>query len=69
MRRSGARQLGPGSLFENEVRYGRAEDGQYRWFLARAVPLRDEKGNIAKWYEVSTDIEDRKRAEQDRLLP
>ena len=53
-----------GAPFENEVRYRRAADGQYRWFLTRAVPLRDARGKIVKWYGVSTDIEDRKRAEQ-----
>jgi PAS domain S-box-containing protein len=53
-----------GAPFENEMRYRRAADGQYRWFLARAVPLRDARGKIVKWYGVSTDIEDRKRAEQ-----
>lgn len=40
-------------------------DGEYRWFLFRAEPLRDELGNIVKWYGSSTDIEDRKRAEQE----
>jgi PAS domain S-box-containing protein len=39
-------------------------DGEYRWFLFRAEPLRDESGNIVKWYGSSTDIEDRKRAEE-----
>jgi formate hydrogenlyase transcriptional activator len=53
-----------GEPFENEVRYRRAADGQYRWFLSRAVPLRDGKGEIVKWYGVSTDIEERKRAEE-----
>src|ERR1700694_3013492 len=38
-------------------------DGQYRWFLFRAEPMRDEMGNIAKWYGSATDIEDRKRTE------
>ncbi|WP_433995035.1 PAS domain-containing sensor histidine kinase [Bradyrhizobium lablabi] len=38
-------------------------DGEYRWFLFRGVPLRDESGNIVKWYGSSTDIEDRKRTE------
>jgi PAS domain S-box-containing protein len=38
-------------------------DGEYRWFLFRGVPLRDEQGNIVKWYGSSTDIEDRRRAE------
>jgi PAS domain S-box-containing protein len=52
-----------GAPFENEVRY-RGADGQYRWFLTRAVPLRDARGKIVKWYGSSTDIEDRKRAEQ-----
>jgi PAS domain S-box-containing protein len=58
--------LASGEPFENEVRYRRAADGQYRWFLSRAVPLRDEHGKIFKWYGVSTDIEDRKRAEEER---
>jgi PAS domain S-box-containing protein len=57
--------LASGEPFENEVRYRRA-DGQYRWFLSRAVPLRDEHGKVLKWYGISTDIEDRKRAEQER---
>jgi PAS domain S-box-containing protein len=51
-----------GKPFEHELRSRRA-DGEYRWFLSRAVPLRDELGNIVKWYGTLTDIEDRKRAE------
>jgi formate hydrogenlyase transcriptional activator len=47
------------------VRYRCAADGQYRWFLARAVPLRDALGKILKWYGISIDIEDRKRAEEE----
>jgi PAS domain S-box-containing protein len=39
-------------------------DGEYRWFLFQAEPLRDEAGNIVKWYGSSTDIEDRKRTEE-----
>jgi PAS domain S-box-containing protein len=38
-------------------------DGTFRWFLIRAVPLRDEAGDLVKWYGQNTDIEDRKRAE------
>jgi PAS domain S-box-containing protein len=52
-----------GEPLENEVRWRRAADGQYRWFLVRGVPLRDERGNILKWYGTGIDIEDRKRAE------
>ena len=52
-----------GQAFEGEMRLRRA-DGEYRWFLVRTVPLRDAQGDIVKWYGASTDIEDRKRAEQ-----
>ena len=52
-----------GKPHEIEVR-SRRSDGQYRWQLDRGVPLRDENGNIVKWYGVTTDIEDRKRAEE-----
>ena len=55
--------LSSGEPFENEARIQRASDGEYRWFLHRAVPLRDESGNILKWYGISTEIDDRKRAE------
>src|SRR5271165_2014486 len=54
-----------GEPYENESRFRRAADGEYRYFLVRAVPLHDEAGNILKWYGVLTDIEDRKRAEQE----
>ena len=51
-----------GQPFENEARH-RDAHGNYRWLLVRVVPLRDEQGNILKWYGALTDIEDRKRAE------
>jgi PAS domain S-box-containing protein len=41
----------------------RGADGEYRWHTIRRVPLRDEKGDIVKWYSVGFNIEDRKRAE------
>jgi PAS domain S-box-containing protein len=56
--------LATGEPFEGEVRL-RAADGVYRWFLARGMPLRDEQGQILRWYGVLTDIEDRKRAEEE----
>jgi PAS domain S-box-containing protein len=52
-----------GSPMECEARVRRA-DGQYRWLLIRNVPLRDDAGTVVKWYGTSTDIDDRKRAEQ-----
>jgi len=52
-----------GEPFEEEMRIRRT-DGEYRWFLSRAVPLRDKRGKVVKWYGAATDIQDRKRAEQ-----
>ncbi len=55
--------MAAGEPSEDEMRLRRA-DGEYRWFLVRTAPLRDESGRIIKWYGVSTDIDDRKRAEE-----
>jgi PAS domain S-box-containing protein len=49
-----------------EARYRRSQDGQYRWFMVRVVGQRNEHGKIVKWFGTLTDIEDRKRAEQER---
>ena len=54
--------MAAGEPYEGEMRLRRA-DGEYRWFLIRTVPLRDERRNIVKWYGTAGDIEDRKRAE------
>jgi len=53
-----------GKPLEYEGRLRRGFDGVYRWFLIRAVPVRDKRGTIVKWCGAATDIEDRKRAEQ-----
>src|SRR5438876_5260454 len=55
--------LASGEPLEVESRVRRA-DGSYRAFLHRKLPLRDEHGNIVKWFGSSIDIEDRKCAEQ-----
>jgi PAS domain S-box-containing protein len=54
--------LASGEAGEMEARV-RRHDGEYRWFLFRAEPVRDDHGDIVKWYGANTDIEDRKRAE------
>ena len=54
--------LASGEPGEIEARLRRL-DGEFRWFLFRARPLRDNLGNVIKWYGSNTDIEDRKRAE------
>ena len=55
--------LARGKPFELEQR-ALGKDGNYRWFLVRYNPLRDDQGNIIRWYATGTDIEDRKRAEE-----
>jgi PAS domain S-box-containing protein len=52
-----------GRDYESEYRI-RGVDGTYRWFRARAVPLRDPQGNILKWYGACSDIHDSKMLEQ-----
>ena len=42
----------------------RGKDGSYRWFLSRALPIRDVNGNIVRWFGTNTDITDRKLAEE-----
>ena len=57
------RALGSGSGYDLELRL-RKHDGSYRWFLARYNPVRDDKGQIRRWYVAGTDIEERMRAEE-----
>src|SRR6266536_2695427 len=54
--------LASGEPGQEEARLRRF-DGEYRWFLFRAVPVRDERGKVVRWYGTNTDIEDLKRAE------
>jgi len=55
--------LARGVPFELEQR-ALGKDGQYRWFLIRYNPFRDEQGRIVRWYATGTDIDDRKRNEE-----
>jgi len=56
------RAIARASADELELRL-RRRDGSYRWFLTRLNPLRDEQGQITRWYITGADIEDRKQAE------
>jgi formate hydrogenlyase transcriptional activator len=58
-----AAALARGEPFELEQR-ALGKDGKYRWFLGRYIPVRDDQGNILRWYATGTDIDDRKRAEE-----
>jgi PAS domain S-box-containing protein len=55
--------LASGESGEIEARLRRF-DGEYRWFLFRASPLRNDLGEIEKWFGTNTDLEERKRAEE-----
>ncbi|RDC61656.1 PAS domain-containing protein [Adhaeribacter pallidiroseus] len=58
--------LRTGEFYEIEYRFkSKAED--YRWFLGQASPIRDTSGAIVKWFGTCTDIEEKKRAEQEML--
>lgn len=60
-----ASSRGLSDAYEAEVRL-RSSDGTYRWFLSRAVPQTSRTGGVARWFGTSTDIDARKRA-QDQL--
>ncbi|HEX8386607.1 MAG TPA: PAS domain S-box protein, partial [Rubricoccaceae bacterium] len=48
--------LATGEPYETEYRFRRAADGEYRWFIGRAMPVRDETGAVARWFGTCTDI-------------
>lgn len=57
--------LHTGEPYEVEYRF-RSKEGEYRWFLGRALPVHDDTGRIIKWFGTCTDIEDFKRLEAER---
>jgi PAS domain S-box-containing protein len=63
LRTQWSRAISNGAAFEIEFRL-RRNDGVYRWFLSRHNPVRDDQGNVLRWYAACADIEDRKRAEE-----
>ena len=56
-----AASIAAGRSYELELRIRRASDGEYRWFLNRAVPVRDAAGKIVRWIGTNTDIDDSKQ--------
>lgn len=52
-----------GETFQAEYRLG-GKDGRYRWFLGRAIPLRDETNGIVRWFGTCTDIDEQKSAQR-----
>jgi PAS domain S-box-containing protein len=58
------RAVQTGGVYEIESRLRSCTTGEYRWFLTRALPVRDETGQILKWFGTCTDIDEQKRAER-----
>jgi len=56
------RAFSTGQAYDIECRFRRAADGQYRWHLGRAIPLREPGGKLIKWFGTCTDIEEQKRS-------
>ena len=61
------RAIREGTDYEIEVR-NRRHDGEYRWFLTRASPIRDPEGRITAWFGSTTDIHDRKQTEERQQI-
>lgn len=57
-----AHSLSTGEFYEVEYRFRRASDGEYRWFLGRGLPYRNDAGEIVRWFGTCTDIHDQKMA-------
>lgn len=60
-----AEALRTGAQYEIEFRLRRASDGAYRWFLGRALPFRNEAGEILNWFGTCTDIHEQKLEEEE----
>jgi PAS domain S-box-containing protein len=59
-----AEALREGTPYEIEFRLKRAVDGEFRWFLGRALPHRDADGKIVNWFGTCTDIHEQKLAQE-----
>jgi PAS domain S-box-containing protein len=59
--------ISTGQPFENEHRF-RRKDGEFRWHLSRSIPQRNSEGEIILWVGTDTDIDDKKRTEEELIL-
>jgi PAS domain S-box-containing protein len=58
--------LKTGEPYEVEYRFRRGEDGAYRWFIGRALPIRDQQGQVIRWFGTCTDIDEQRRLLEQR---
>ena len=59
--------LRSGELYERAYRFKRASDGEYRWFLGRALPVKDAAGNVLRWFGTNTDIHEYKQLQEQNV--
>ncbi len=59
--------LRSGELYEREYRFKRARDGEYRWFLGRALPVKDAAGHVLRWFGTNTDIHEFKQLQEQKV--
>jgi PAS domain S-box-containing protein len=60
------RSLETGEPLDLEYRVRRGTDGSYRWFMARALPIRNERHDVTRWFGTCTDIDERRRLDEER---
>lgn len=60
-----ARNFKTGESWEDTFPLRRA-DGEYRWFLSRMVPTRDQNGKVISWFGTNTDITDQRKLDQQK---
>ena len=58
--------LQQGKLYEKEHRFRKASNAMYCWHLVRGYPLKDDQGNVVKWFGTCTDIHEKKQLEEER---
>ena len=59
--------LRSGEVYEREYRFKRASDGEYCWFLGRALPVKDAAGNVMRWFGTNTDIHEFKQLQEQKV--
>ncbi len=64
--RSWKKAIAEEAIHQFELRLKRSSDGEFRWFLARSVPVFNSEGKLIKWYGTSTDIHDQKLQEEEQ---
>ena len=58
--------LATGEPYDVEYRVRRGSDGTYRWFMARAMPIRGDRGEITRWFGTCTDVDEQRRLAEAR---